>query len=125
MYYDLFHFGLNTSGTGTAYPSGAPEFTPGFKWGSCYAIFNFMCMFSWFCRSLFVLWYFFFWPLCCLFFFDLQILITPLVSSNSFCGKRTPAQTFCVSHHFQFFVFYFDGTRRTLTLVRRGCSNLC
>jgi hypothetical protein len=27
--------------------------------------------------------YFFFWPLCCLFFFDIRILITPLVSSNS------------------------------------------
>jgi hypothetical protein len=24
--------------------------------------------------------YFFFWPLCCLFFFDIRILITPLVS---------------------------------------------
>jgi hypothetical protein len=33
-----------------------------------------------FCRSLFVLLYFFFWPLHCLFFFDIQILITPLVS---------------------------------------------
>ena len=32
------------------------------------------------CISLFDL---FFWPLCCLFFFDLLILITPLVSSNS------------------------------------------
>ena len=32
-----------------------------------------------FCRSLFVLLSFFFWPLCCL-SFDLQILITPLVS---------------------------------------------
>jgi hypothetical protein len=40
----------------------------------------FMCMF---CRSLFVLLYFFFWPLCCLFFFDIHILISPLVSSNS------------------------------------------
>ena len=39
-----------------------------------------ICMF---CRSLFVLLSFFFWPLCCLFCFDLQILITPLVSSNS------------------------------------------
>jgi hypothetical protein len=29
-----------------------------------------------FCRSLFVLLYFFFWPLCCL-SFDLRILITP------------------------------------------------
>ena len=35
-----------------------------------------------FCRSLFVLLYFFFWPLCCL-FFDIRILIAPLVSSNS------------------------------------------
>jgi hypothetical protein len=35
-----------------------------------------------FCRSLFVLLYFFFWPLCCL-SFDLQILITPLVSTNT------------------------------------------
>jgi len=39
-----------------------------------------MCMF---CRSLFILLYLFFWPLCCLFFFDIWILITPLVSSNS------------------------------------------
>ena len=28
---------------------------------------------------------FFFWPLCCLSFFDLWIVITPLVSSNSSC----------------------------------------
>jgi len=40
------------SGVGTAYLSGAPEFTPGFKCGSCYSILCFMCMF---CRSLFVL----------------------------------------------------------------------
>ena len=65
-----------------AYPSGAPEFTPGFQWGSCYSIFSFICMF---CRSLFVLLYFFFWPLCCLFFFDIWILIAPLVSSNTSC----------------------------------------
>ena len=26
-----------------------------------------------------------FWPFCCLFLFDIRILITPLVSSNSFC----------------------------------------
>jgi len=29
---------------------------------------------------------FFFWPLCCLFFFDIRILITSLVSSNSSYG---------------------------------------
>jgi hypothetical protein len=60
------------------------EFTPGFLWGSCYSIFSFICMF---CRSLFVLLYFFFWPLCCLFFFDIRILIAPLVSSNSSWNK--------------------------------------
>jgi hypothetical protein len=64
-----------TSGAGTAHCSGPHEFTPGFKWGSCYSIFSFM-----FCRSLDVL---FFWPLCCLFFFDIRILITPVVSSKS------------------------------------------
>ena len=36
-----------------------------------------------FSRSLFVLLYFFFWPLCFLFFFDIRFLIAPLVSSNS------------------------------------------
>ena len=36
-----------------------------------------------FCRLLFVLLHFVFWPLCCLFFFDIWILITPLVSSNN------------------------------------------
>jgi hypothetical protein len=56
-----------------------PEFIPGCQWGSCYSIFSFICMF---CRSLFVLLYFFFWPLYYL-FFDIRILITPLVSSNS------------------------------------------
>ena len=68
-----------TRGAGTAYPSGAPEFTSGFQWGSCYSIFSFIYMF---CRSLFVLLYFFFCPLCCLFFFDIRILIAPQVSSN-------------------------------------------
>ena len=38
-----------------------------------------------FCRSLFVLVSFIFWPLCCLSFFDLQILITPLASLSSSC----------------------------------------
>jgi hypothetical protein len=36
-----------------------------------------------FSRLLFVLLFFFFWPVCCLSFFDLRIQITPLVSSNS------------------------------------------
>ena len=49
-----------TSGAGTAYHSVALEFTPGSQWGSCYSMFSCMCMF---CRSLFVLLSFFFWPL--------------------------------------------------------------
>ena len=69
-----------TSGAGIAYPSGAPELIPGFWWCSCYSIFSFKCMFY---RSFFVLLYFLFWPLCYLFFFDIRVLITPLVSSNS------------------------------------------
>ena len=69
-----------TSGTGTAYHFGAPEFIPGFgfKWGSCCSIFSFLC------SVLLVLLSVFYWPLCFLFFLDLQILITPLVSSKSF-----------------------------------------
>ena len=38
-------------------------------------IISFMCMYF---RSLFVLLYFFLWPLCCLIFFDVRILITSL-----------------------------------------------
>ena len=36
-----------------------------------------------FCRSLFRLLYFFFCPLCFPFFFDIRIMISPLISSNS------------------------------------------
>ena len=53
-----------TSGAGTAYPSGAPVLTP----GALCACFVDPCL------------YFFFWPLRCLSFFDLRILITCLVS---------------------------------------------
>jgi hypothetical protein len=34
-------------------------------------------------QTLLSMWHFLFWPLCCLSFFDLQLHITPLVSSNS------------------------------------------
>ena len=56
-------------------------------WGWGYSIFSFMCMCY---RSLFVFLYVFFWPLCFLFFFDIRILITPLVFSNSsYNSKRS------------------------------------
>ena len=32
-----------TSEAGSAYPSGAPEITPSFRWGSCYLFFSFLC----------------------------------------------------------------------------------
>ena len=53
--------------------------TPPEHLGSCYSIFSIMCSVF---RSLFVLFFFFFWSLCYL-SFNLRILITPLVSSNS------------------------------------------
>jgi hypothetical protein len=66
-----------TSGTGTAYPSGAPEFTPVFSGFRVTRSLALCVCFVDRCLS------FFFWPLCCLFFFDLRILITPLVYSSS------------------------------------------
>ena len=32
-----------TSGAGSSYPSGAPEFTPSFQWSSCCSVFSFQC----------------------------------------------------------------------------------
>ena len=61
-----------TSGTGTAYSSGAPEFTPGFR-GVRVTQSLVLCL-CFVVRCLF----FFFCPLCCLSFFDLRILITSL-----------------------------------------------
>ena len=59
-------------------------------WGSCYSIFSFICMF---CRSLFVLLYYFLWLLCCQFFFDIRILITSLCY----------IQTLLTAHMFYFY----------------------
>jgi len=50
--------------------------------GVCVVRSLFFCVSVLFCRSLFVLLSFFFWPLCCL-SFDLRFLITPVVSSYS------------------------------------------
>ena len=104
----------STSGAGTAYLSGAPEFTPEFQYGSCYSIFSFICMF---CRSLFVLLYFFFSPLCCLFFFDIRFLIAPLVSSNSsdsepnnLCSFSVMLRTQRRSNTYQLYSLWFDPT---------------
>ena len=60
-----------TSGEGTAYLSRAPEFSPGFLWGLCYAIFSLCVCFVDHCLSFCP-----FLPLCCP-SFNLRILITP------------------------------------------------
>ena len=61
------------------HPSGAPEFTTGF---SGVLVMQSLVFCVVFCRSLFVLLPPLIWPLCFL-SFDLRILITHLVSSNS------------------------------------------
>jgi hypothetical protein len=61
-----------------------------------------MCMF---CRSLFVLLSFFFWPWGCLFLFDLQILITPLVSL--YCVSFSFICIFCRSLFVLLYFFFW------------------
>jgi hypothetical protein len=56
-----------------------------------------------FCKSLFGLLSFFFWPLCCL-SFDLRILITPLVSSNSSIYETGDSSSHNEKHLFPFSV---------------------
>ena len=48
---------------------------------------------------MFVLSYFSFWPLCRLSFFDIGILIAPLVSSNSSYNTTLPSSFICYMYH--------------------------
>ena len=70
-YHRIFY---KSNTTGTINGAGLPEFTSFWR-GTCCLTFG-LCSWPLF---LFVV---FFWPLCCLSFFDLQILIITLVSSN-------------------------------------------
>ena len=67
------------------------------------------------CWSLFVLLYFFFWPLWYLSYFDIRILITPLVSSNSswehYHGICSSPLRRCLSINYTFHSLWFDLTR--------------
>ena len=75
------------SGAGTPYPSGPPEFTPGFKGVSCYSIFCFMCMFLRSLLAMFLLAI----VLCVLRFMDSFVL--PLSSnSSSYTCKQWKAE---------------------------------
>ena len=79
----LFSFIMGFSnGAETVYPSGAHEFIIIFSKVHVARSLVFCVVF---CRLLFVLLSFMFQPLCYLSFFDLHILLTPLVSSNYFC----------------------------------------
>ena len=69
-----------------------------------------------FCRSLFVLLCFFCWPLCCLFFFDIWILITPLVSSKLFIY-------YCISDADTIEILYTDCC--LYDSIIKGCYCLC
>ena len=53
----------------------------------------FMCML---CRSLLVRLYLLFWPLCCLFFFDIRILFTTLVSFGHCAVCSSSIYGFCL-----------------------------
>ena len=69
-----------TSGGETAHSSGAPELISGFS-GVC--VTRSFVLYVCFVDSCLSFCTFSFWPLCCLFFFDIWILITPLLYSNS------------------------------------------
>ena len=82
-----------TSGAGTAYSSKSPVFTPPSSVGFVFLNLSFPVVF---CRPVYLL--FHLWPLFCL-YFDLQHLITPLVSSNIFDeSKPTIFCLFVLSH---------------------------
>ena len=67
-----------TIGSGTDHPSEAPEFSPVF---SGVRVTRFLVLYVCFVDLCLSCCNFFFWPLCCLSFFKIRLLITPLVSS--------------------------------------------
>ena len=81
-----------------------------FIWDSCYWIFSFICMF---CRLFFAILYFFFWPLCCLSFFDVRLIITPLVSSNRSYHPPRPQRVSFV---------FISCLTSSLSYFQRGCN---
>jgi hypothetical protein len=59
------------------------------------------------------------WPLCCLFFFDIQILIAPLVSSNSSCLGTV---NFNNNYHL---VRYYESHNFTVLLRKKKVTTTC
>jgi len=79
-----------TSGAGTAYPPATLEFTPCFSGVRVTRPLVLCVCFVDHCLS------FFFWALCYLFFFDLRIMITPLVSSTHLSSLENLVITFII-----------------------------
>ena len=71
-----------TGGAGNAGPSGAPQYIPGLKRGSCRLI----CVVL--CKSLFIPLSFFLWPLYCQSFFDIRLLFNAFVMSSFSYGNK-------------------------------------
>ena len=89
-----------SSGTGIAYLSRAPEFIP--------VLMGFVLLdllFDMYILQIVVL-YFFILPSCCLFFFDIRILITPLLSSNSSYSQQRQLRV-CMHVWFQSQLFIY------------------
>jgi hypothetical protein len=80
---------------------------------------GFVLLDLWFCRSLFVLLFIFFWSLRCLFFFDMRILIAPLVSSNSSLRKQDKDHIIDVALPCK---GSLTTTQSTMLLVGRWCK---
>jgi hypothetical protein len=105
-------FSSATSGARTAYPTEALEFTPGFS--GVHVTRSLVLCVCFVDRCL----YFFFWPLCCLFFCDIRILITPLVSSKSSSPFKSHSFTF---GHLSRFCNWFSRTT-SVRLFQRVCT---
>ena len=74
-----------------------------------------------FCRSLFVLLPFIVWPLCCLFVFDLRILITALVSSittKAVISNPVPDGMYSIQHYVIKFVSHLRQVGGFLQIFR-------
>ena len=104
-----------TSGAGTANLSGAPEFTLVFlrivSLGKCFVF----CVV--FCRSLFVLLFFFLWPFYCLLFFKLWFMITTLVSSNFSYQTWTKINIFSLIKFIPILLVHHECTRFSQTFL--------
>jgi hypothetical protein len=102
-----------TSGAGTANLSRAPEFTLVFlRIVSLGKSFVFCVVF---CRSLFVLLFFFHWPFYCLLFFKLWFMITTLVSSNFSYQTWTRINIFSLIKFIPILLVHHECTRFSQT----------